>query len=177
MGALESFGTPAYLIVPSAIHRMDVKPWKDRYPAIVVISPAEARAKVEEIVQVDASTVIFSDPSVQFLPVAGTDEREAALVVQTEEGTTLVVNDLIFNLANRKGLRGRLFKAIGLTGDEPHIAPPVRMREVRDKGALRAQLESWSRLPDLKRIIVAHGNIIDAEPRGVLFQIAAHLVA
>jgi hypothetical protein len=177
MSVLESFGTPAYLIVPNAIHRMDVKPWKDRYPTIAVISPAGARAKVEEVVQVDASTVNFSDPSVQFLPVAGTDEREAALMVQTEDGTTLVMNDLIFNLANREGLRGWLFKAIGLTGDNPHIAPPVRMRVVRDKAALRAQLEGWSRLPDLKRIIVAHGNIIDADPRRVLAQIAENLVA
>jgi hypothetical protein len=175
MSTLESFGTPAYLIIPSDLHRMDIKPWKDRYPTIATIAPAGARAKVEEIVHVDASTVTFSDPSVQFLLVAGTEEREAALSVETGGGTTLVLNDLIFNLANREGLRGWLFKAIGLTGDEPHIAPPVRMREVRDAAALRAQLEGWSRLPNLKRIIIAHGKIVDDDPRGVLARIAEDL--
>jgi len=30
MRQLEAFGTPAYLIVPSDIHRMDAKIWKDR---------------------------------------------------------------------------------------------------------------------------------------------------
>jgi hypothetical protein len=177
MSKLEAFGIPAYLIVPNGLHRMDVKPWKDRYPTIVVVSPAGARAKVEEIVRVDASTVTFSDPSVRFLAVDGTDEREAALSVETECGTTLIVNDLIFNLANREGLLGWLFKAIGLTGDKPHIAPLVRLRLVRDKRALRAQLESWSRLPNLERIILAHGNIIDSDPRSVLVRIAAELAA
>jgi hypothetical protein len=177
MSKLESFGAPAYLVIPNDLHRMDVKPWKDRYPTIAVISPAGARAKVEEIVHVDASGVTFSDPSVQFIPVAGTDQREAALSVETEGGTTLVLNDVIFNLANRKGLRGWLFKAVGLTGDEPHIAPPVRLRLVRDQRALRAQFESWSRLPNLERIIIAHGNIIDADPRRVLARIAEDLAA
>jgi hypothetical protein len=134
-----------------------------------------ARARVEEIVPVDASTVDFQDPSVQFLTVPGTGKKEAGLSIETETGTTLVLNDLIFNLANREGLRGWLFKTIGMTGDRPHIPPPVRMREVEDKEALRGQLETWSRLPSLERIIIAHGNIIGEDPRGVLGRIAQDL--
>lgn len=38
------------------------------------------------------------------------------------------------SFGNPEGLRGWLFRAIGLTGDEPHIAAPVRMREVRGAG-------------------------------------------
>src|SRR5437773_1168133 len=53
MRAIESFGTPAYLIVPNDIHRMDAKIWKDRYPELKVIAPAAARAKVEKVVRVD----------------------------------------------------------------------------------------------------------------------------
>src|SRR5882724_7341014 len=66
MSALERFGTPAYLVVPSAIHRMDAKTWKERYPGMMVVTPAAARAKVAEVVAVDATTVDFGDPSVRF---------------------------------------------------------------------------------------------------------------
>jgi hypothetical protein len=144
MRALMEFGTPAFLIVPSDIHRMDVKAWKDRFPTMRVIAPASARKKVED---------------------------------ETDAGTTLVLNDLIFDLANRPGLRGWLFKLIGMTGDAPHIPPPVKMRQVKDDGALGAQLASWSRLPRLRRVIISHGAIITDEPEKVLRRIAHDLAA
>jgi len=177
MTALESFGVPAYLIVPSDLHRMDIRAWKDRYPALQVVAPAGARATVEKIVHVDATAVDFGDPAVHFVTVPGTGDREAALVVETGSGTTLVLNDLIFNLANRPGVSGWVFKTIGLTGNEPHIAPPVRMRQVKDKAALRTQLEHWSHLPSLKRIIISHGEIITNESAHVLGRIARDLAA
>lgn len=177
MNALERFGTPAYLIVPSDLHRMDAKIWKDRYPAMTVIAPAGARARIEKIVPVDASSIDFGDPTVRFVPVPGTGEREAALVVETHGGTTLILSDLIFNLANRRGVSGWLFKTVGLTGDEPHIAPPVRMRQVRNKDALREQLERWAHLPNLKRVIISHGDIITEDSAQVLGRIAKDLAA
>lgn len=177
MGALEAFGAPAYLVVPSDLHRMDVRAWKSRYPAIKVIAPSAARAKVEEIVPVDATSVDFGDPQVRFVAVPGTGEREAALVVESRGGTTLVLNDLIFDLANRPGLSGWLFKAIGMTGDAPHIPPVVRFREVKDREALRAQLERWARIPTLKRVIISHGGIIASDAAGVLGRIAHDLAA
>ncbi len=177
MIALETFGTPAYLIVPSDIHRMDAKTWRDRFPGMTVVTPAGARAKVEEVVPVDATDVDFGDPAVQFVVVQGTGEREAALVVATANGTTLVLNDLIFNLANRPGLSGWLFKTIGMTGDEPHVPPLIKRRLVEDTRALRAQLERWSHLPNLKRVIISHGRIISDDPARVLGRIAEEAAA
>src|SRR5262245_12459689 len=40
METLEAFGTPAYLIVPNELHRLDAKIWKDRYPQLLVVAPA-----------------------------------------------------------------------------------------------------------------------------------------
>jgi hypothetical protein len=177
MRALEDFGTPAYLIVPSDIHRMDASAWKQRYPAMCVVAPSGARAKVEEIVPVDATEVDFGDPAVRFLTVPGTGNREAALVVETKSGTTLIVSDLIFNLANRPGPSGWLFKTIGMTADLPHIPPLIRMRRVDDKDAVQAELQRWSRLPNLNRVIVSHGSIIAADAARVLGRIADELAA
>ncbi len=177
MKELESFGRPAYLVVPSDLHRMDARTWKQRYPDLTVVAPAGSREKVEEIVPVDATSVDFGDPKVRLFAVPGTGEREAAMMVETGGGTTLILNDLIFNLANLPGVKGWLFETIGMTGDEPHIPPLIRLREVKDKDALRAQLERWSRMPNLNRVIIAHGNMIVDNPAGVLGRIAEDLAA
>jgi hypothetical protein len=177
MNALESYGTPSYLIVPGDIHRMDAKPWKDRYPALKVIAPSGAREKVSEIVPVDATTVDFSDPAVHFMTMPGTGEKEAVLMIETDSGTTIVLNDLIFDLANRPGVSGWLFKLIGLTGDEPHVPLPVKLKEVEDKQAVAEQLDRWARLPKLQRVIISHGDIIADAPSAVLARISAELRA
>jgi hypothetical protein len=177
MQALEDFGQPAFLIVPNDIHRMDAKIWKDRYPGLVVVAPAGVRTKVQEVVAVDRTTVDFDDPHVRFVTVPGTDEHEAALVVETWSGTTLVVNDLIWNLDDRPGFGGWLFHILGFTGHEPRIPTVVELREVRDRPALRGQLERWARIRDLNRIIVSHGNIVTRDPSGVLDRLAETLAA
>jgi hypothetical protein len=177
MRALEDFGQPAFLIVPNDIHRMDAKIWKDRYPGVRVVTPAGVRKKVEEVVPVDQTAVEFDDPQVRFVTVPGTDEHEAALVVQTWSGTTLVVGDLIWNLDDRPGFSGWLFHVMGFTGDQPRIPAVVELREIRDKPALRAQLERWARISDLNRIIVAHGSIVTRDPAGVLDRLAEALAA
>jgi hypothetical protein len=177
MRALEDFGAPGYLIVPSDIHRMDARIWKERYPRLVVIAPAGARDKVEEVVHVDVTSADFGDPRVQLVIVPGTDEREAALVVESANGTTLVVNDLIFNVDDQPGIGGWLFKVMGFSGDEPKIPKVVQLKTVKDKVALRAQLEAWSQLASLHRIIVSHGEIVTRAPAAALAQMAAKLAA
>jgi hypothetical protein len=142
-----------------------------------VITPVGARERVQEVVPVDATDVSFGDPNVQYVTVPGTGDREAALVIQTESGTTLVLNDLIFNLANRPGFSGWLFKAIGMTGDEPHLPPVIKLRQVKDEAALRAQLERWAELPNLRRVVVSHGNIITNDAGPLLRRIAGELAA
>jgi hypothetical protein len=177
MTALESFGRPRYLIVPNGLHRMDARIWKDRYPAMKVIVPAGAREKVEEIVPVDDVDADFGDSSVHFITVPGTGEAEAALLVESPSGNTLILNDVVFNLHNLPGVRGWLFKTIGMTGDEPHVPPVIKMRQVRDPNALSEQFERWSRLPNLKRVVVSHGDMIIDDPAKVLGRIAHELAA
>lgn len=177
MDRIEAFGKPTYLIVPSDIHRMDVAAWKARYPQIKVIAPSGACAKVASITPVDETSIDFDDPSVRFITVPGTAERESALLVDGPSGTTLVINDLIFNLSNRHGLRGWLGKVFGMTGDEPHMPPIIRMRRVADRNALKAQLERWASMPKLRRILVSHGRVIADNPSRVLEKIADNLAA
>jgi hypothetical protein len=98
-----NFGRPAYLIVSGDLHRMDARPWKDRYPQLVVVAPAAARAKVEEVVPVDATEVDFGDARVRYLTVPGTADREAALLVEGTSGTTLQKRGIAAALRKAKG--------------------------------------------------------------------------
>lgn len=177
MRALEDYGAPSYMIVPGDIHRLDARVWKDRYPAMKVVTPEGSRAKVEEVVAVDASEVDFEDPSVRYVTVPGTDGHEAALVIESYQGATVVVNDLIWNLADRPGFGGWVFRLAGFTGPEPRIPTLIELSGIKDKDALRAQLDAWAALPGLQRLIVSHGEIVTKDPAGVLRALSASLAA
>src|SRR5258706_4775132 len=106
MRRLEEFGEPAFLVVPNDHHRLDSKIWKDRYPAIKVITPERAREKVEKIVPVDATSADFDDPDVALITVPGTQGHEAALEIRGAKGTTLVLNDVVGNMRKTSGIAG-----------------------------------------------------------------------
>lgn len=175
MAALEAYGRSAFLIVPNDHHRLDAKAWKDRYPAMQVVAPEGSRAKVEKAVPVDTASPRFDDPSVQFVAVPGTRGREAALVVRTPKGTTLVLNDLVGNIRNESGFGGWLLHMAGFAGKEAQIPRVVKMAMIEDTNALRAQLLQWAEIESLKRILVSHGSTIEENPRQTLRDLASSL--
>jgi hypothetical protein len=64
-----------------------------------------------------------------------------------------------------------------MTAPEPQIPSLIALKDIKDKPALRDQLEEWSKLYSLKRIIVSHGDIIEREPSRVLHELAKELAA
>lgn len=177
MRVIEDWGRLSFLIVPNERHRKDALIWKNRYSTLRVIAPAGARAAVEEVLPVDATTDELGDLDVQLVTVPGTKRREAALVVRHPTGTTLILNEIIWNVEDHPGVGGFLFRLVGFTGHAPKIPKFVALKSITDKPALKAQLEEWSRLDRLQRIVVSHGGIIDADPGGVLRGLASELSA
>jgi len=175
MSALEGYGRPAYLIVPSDKHRLDAKIWKDRYPEIQVVAPEGARAKVNEAVPVDTVTPRFDDPNVQFVTVPGTRDREAALVVRTPNGTSLVLNDVVGNIRDAAGFGGWLLHLAGFAGKDAQIPAVVKMAVIENTKALRSQLLQWAEIDSLVRVLVSHGSPIEDNPRQVLRELAESL--
>jgi hypothetical protein len=174
MRQIESFGRPAFLIVPGRHHRMDVKPFKDRYPDAKVITASGARADVEEVVRVDATDVEFPDPSVRFCVVPGTGQDEAALVISGPSGTTLILNDILANVQNATGVDGVIARLFGFAGDKPQIPLPEKLGVIDDRKALAAQFRAWAVLP-IKCLLMSHGEPITDDPSGVLREVAATL--
>ena len=85
--------------------------------------------------------------------------------------------DFIWNVADKPGFGGWLFHALGMTGDAPRTPGIVKLRAVKDKEALRDQLEDWSRIGDLQRIIPSHGRVVTKNPSGVLHALAESIAA
>ncbi len=118
---------------------------------------------------------LFSDETVQFQPVPGTESSESALVVVSESGTSLVLNDLIGNIRNARGLMKWVLGAMGFAGRAPQVPRLYKARAIKDKAAVAAQFRAWAALPRLKRILVSHGAIIDDDPARVLRDLAQSL--
>jgi hypothetical protein len=175
MARLEASGQPAFMIVPNDHHRLDAKAWKDRYPQMQVVAPEGSRAKVEEVVPVDTTAPDLGDPDVQFVTVPGTRDHEAALVVRTPNGTTLVLNDLVGNIRDASGIDGWLLRLAGFAGQGAQIPRVVKVALVKDANALRAQLLQWAAMESLKRIFVSHGEPIEANPQQTLRDLAGSL--
>lgn len=175
MQELLHFGHPAFMVVPNDHHRLDAKAWKARFPSIRVVAPAGAADKVAQAVAVDCTHPEFSDPQVRFITVPGTKGHEAALLVRSETGMTLVLNDLVSNIRHTSGFGGFLLRMMRFAGEQPHIPTPVRLTLVDDKQALREQLLLWAREHSLKRILVSHGDPIEGQPSETLRALAASL--
>jgi hypothetical protein len=172
MKRIEQLGEPAFLIVPGDHHRLDARIWKTRYPAITVIAPPGAREAVEQAVRVDATSDVLSDPEVKLVIVPGTGGHEAALEIRRAEGLTLVLNDVLANVAHPHGLGAHIMaRLFGFGVHHPQVPRPVR-HGMESKVALAAQFDLWAAEPRLKRIIVSHGDVIEDDPAQVLREIA-----
>lgn len=168
---LESVGRPAFLVVPNHLHRLDALAWKGRYPTLCVVAPPGARSSVEEVVPVDTTTPDFGTPSVRFVVVQGTGEREAALEVDEAGATTLILNDIVGNLPTSHGL---VLRAMGFATPRPRIPRAVKVALIQNRRALSQQLEQWSTRP-IARILVSHGSPILEDAPAVLRELAHSL--
>ena len=133
MRSLEEFAKSAFLIIPGSHHRVDAKIWKERYPAAKVISAQGARQAVEEVVPVDTTAPDFGDQYVSFFTVPGTSMDEAALTASSASGVTLILNDILANVQNAKGINGLVAWAFGFSGKPPQIPLPDKLSKLTTK--------------------------------------------
>ena len=176
MQEIEALGRPRFMVVPNGFHRLDARVWKKRYPNVKVLCPPGAKKRVEQAVAVDATSDVLADGAVSFVITDGTRRAESALLIRRKGGSTLVINDLISHIRRPMGLGANIFaRVFGFGVKRPQMAREVRWLLVNDKAALARQLRHWAAIPDLKRIIVSHGDIIENEPAEVLKRVALTL--
>lgn len=160
MQRIESWGTPAFLLVPNAFHRLDAPAYKKRYPDLRVLTPAGARQAVEQVVAVDGSYDDFPlDPAVRLETLEGLRGREGAMIVRSADGVTIVLNDVVMNMDRKRDLLGFLFTTLLGSAPGPRVSRLSRMALVGDRKAFRAQLEALAATPELTRLVVAHEKV------------------
>jgi hypothetical protein len=143
-----------------------------------VLPPRGSRDKVQDVVRVDgAYEDVPSDAVVQLFSVPGTGEREGAMLVRSEDGTTVVLNDIVMNMDRRRDLPGLFFTTVLGSAPGPRVSRLAKLALVKDKPALRAELLRLAALPDLARVIVSHDKVSTgrAEARATLEQAATYL--
>jgi hypothetical protein len=174
---LEALGTPTVMLVPNAWHRLDAPAYKKRYPALRVFTPAGSRQGVEEAVAVDGTYADFpGDASLRLETLQGLGEVEGALLVHSADGTTVVLNDAVFNMDRKKDVMGYLFTTVMGSAPGPRVSRLTKFLMVKDRAALRADLERYAALPGLVRLIVSHEKVAQgADAAAALRQAATYL--
>jgi hypothetical protein len=107
--------------------------------------------------------------------VDGAGGHEAALLVRRASGITIIVSDLIANLRRKGGFEGWMLHVMGFGGDAPVIPLVEKALMVENKARLRRQFLDWAAIPDLKRIIMSHGEPIERDPAAELRTLAETL--
>jgi len=160
MQEIERWGTPAFMIVPNGGHRLDAPAYKARYPHLRVFAPRGSRARVEEVVAVDGTYEDFpSDGTVRLETLKGVADAEGAMIVRSPDGTTVVLNDVMFNMDRKRDPLGFFFTTLLGSAPGPRVSRLAKLVYVKDKKALREELARYAALPDLTRVIVAHEKV------------------
>ena len=157
---LEALGPIAALVIPNAGHRLDAPAYKSRYPSVVSFCPRGGRTKIEEVVAVDGTYEDYADDGcVRLETLDGVNGAEGAMFVRSDDGVTLVLNDVVMNMDRKKDLLGYLFTTVLGSAPGPRVSRLVRLVFVKDAPALRRHLERLAATPHLQRLIVAHEKI------------------
>jgi hypothetical protein len=112
---------------------------------------------------------------VRFEHVAGVAEGEGAMIVTSSDGVTVVLNDLVFNMPHLPGAQGFVLKHVTQSSGGPKLSRLVRWFVIKDKAAVRAELERLAALPGLVRVVVSHHETITDRPADALRAVAATL--
>lgn len=163
MAEVEAWGKPAFLIVPSGYHRLDIHAFKARYPGMKLLAPAAIAARVGQVAAVDGDLALVpADDAVRVEALEGTKIGEPVLIVRTGERHSVMLGDAMMNLAHGKGGEGFVFKLLGTTGG-PKVPPIAKLFLMSDRARFRAGLERIAALPGLARVMPSHGEGVDAE--------------
>jgi hypothetical protein len=162
MKEIEAWGEPRFLIVPNGFHRMDAHAFKQRYPKVQVFCPATDAQRVRQMVAVDGHYDTFpQDDTLRVEPLEGLKSAEGVLIVRSGGRTSLVFNDVLFNMRHLPGVMGFLLRYVTASTGGLKVSRLVRVLMVRDAKALSAHLERLAGLPGLARLIIMHGDNVE----------------
>jgi hypothetical protein len=174
---LEQFGNPKYLIVPNGGHRLDAFAYKERYPSLTVLCPEGSRSAVEDVIKVDGTYDDFpANETVRMERLQGVAHAEGVMLVHSPDGTSVVLNDVMFNMDRKRDVLGFFFTTILGSAPGPRVSRLAKLVYVKDKAQVRAEFLRLAEIPDLVRVIVAHEKVASGpEARAALLRASTYL--
>lgn len=161
MARLDAWGTVELVVVPNAYHRLDSPRFKARYPKARFAAPSGSKKKIEEMVAVDLTFDQYQDgdTSLRFESLDGVAEREGALIVESSDGVSVILNDAMFNMDKKSDFMGNLVTTALGSAPGPRVSRLAKLALVADRKALRAKFDGFAQMPRLQRVIVAHEKV------------------
>lgn len=89
----------------------------------------------------------------------GVGDAEGAMLVRSKDGVTVVLNDAVFNMDRKRDPLGFLFTTLLGSAPGPRVSRLVKLFYVKNRKALREDLERFADHPDLVRLVVAHEKV------------------
>jgi hypothetical protein len=176
MKAIDAWGEVAVVLVPNGYHRLDAPAFHARYPKARVLCPAGARKRVQEVVPVSGTYEdLGPDEVVSLQTLDGTKQAEGAMIARGSSGTTVVLNDLVFNMPHAPGFTGWVLRHVTGSSGGVRVSRIARWFIVADARELAAHLERLASISDLARVVVSHHQTIDRDPAAALRAVAASL--
>jgi hypothetical protein len=155
---VKAWGKPAILLVAHDQHMIDARPFAEKLE-LKVFGPKECEAKIRARIELSGTLEdVPSDPAIQIETAAGAKTGEPVLAVTSAGGrVSLLCSDVLMNA--RPQSMGLFPRLLGFSGPLK-VVPIFRMFLLKDKKALKAQIQRWSELPGLERVVPFHGDII-----------------
>ncbi len=173
MAELDALGRVAFLVVPNGWHRLDLHAFRARYPMAQALAPSGSLRKVGAVEPSVADlTALPADANVSLGVLGGTGGMEAVMTVTSRGGLSVVFADAVFNMPHLPGFHGFVLRHVTGSSGGPRVSRVARWFMIKDRPAFAAHLERLA-TPDLRRVIVAHHQIIADDPAGVLRRVAA----
>jgi hypothetical protein len=164
MRALEALGRPSTMVVPHRRHQMDAAFYKQRYPNVRVLAAEPSRVTS---VSVDGPLAELSRFGIEAYVLPGNTYEDSVLDAPIEGGRALCVCESLTNVT-ASGLGGLFLRLLGPPGGGIGVARAVRLREIRDREALRTWLRSQAERTDLRFLLFGHGAPISDSIPAVL---------
>jgi len=166
--ALKQMGTVEAIVAPNLYHHMFLRACCSAFPSAKVLVAPGLQAKIGAIdgaEEISTDTVVSASGEFQHYVFSGHSLRETILFHQPTG--SLITADLLYNYGPRQFPAERLFfRSIGCYGS-PAVAFYHRF-SIRDKSSVRHLINAVTSWP-IRRIVMCHGDIIEAENASSLF--------
>jgi hypothetical protein len=169
---VKAWGRPAIFLAAHSQHIIDGPAFVEKL-GLKVYGPKQDEVELQQRVPL-AGTLddLPKDPSFSVEATVGTKHGEPILVVRSGDRVSLCFSDAIQNNPPEKS--SFFIRLMGFTGG-PKVVPLFRFMFLKDKKALRGQLERLAETPGLARLLPCHGSPVVEDAAGKLRAAAASL--